>query len=391
MVPRITLRGIQKVYGASRAPAVKGLDLDIDDGEFLCILGPSGCGKTTTLRMIAGLEHPTAGEIQIGDQVVDSVEKGIYVPPEKRNMGFVFQSYALWPHLTVQNNVEFGLALRNVDKSARKATADQVLDKLGIAKYRDRYPSDLSGGQQQRVALARMLAVQPNVILMDEPLSNLDAKLRLEMRAELKRIHLETKATVLFVTHDQWEAMTLASVIAVMNEGSLQQLGTPDDIYNHPRNKFVAEFVGNPPINFVELAAGKTSALSTSLREYLDGLRPLHGVASVGIRPEGIRLGSAEGSAAGTAYSGQAVVTSIMPTGGSWIVELVWGDQRIFATTNTPPEVQFKDTVNVWVAQGDLHLFDKNENRLPNLGALSDMPEGKYPKDQSVGNATLTS
>src|SRR5690606_4857548 len=202
----------------------------------------------------------------------------------------------------------------------------EVLDKLGIAKYRDRYPSDLSGGQQQRVALARMLAVKPSVILMDEPLSNLDAKLRLEMRAELKRIHLETKATILFVTHDQWEAMTLASVIAVMNEGTLQQLGTPDDIYNHPRNRFVAEFVGSPPINFVEFAAAATSALSASVRKYMDDMLPGHRVGSVGIRPESIRLMPSAGAAPDTAYSGQAIVASIMPTGGSWIVELIWGE-----------------------------------------------------------------
>lgn len=390
MVPRITLRGIQKYYSGSRVPAVKGLDLDIDDGEFLCILGPSGCGKTTTLRMIAGLEHPTAGEIQVGDQVVDSVEQGIYVPPEKRNMGFVFQSYALWPHLTVQDNVEFGLELRNVDSATRKAASNQVLEKLGIAKYSERYPSDLSGGQQQRVALARMLAVQPSVILMDEPLSNLDAKLRLEMRAELKRIHLETKATVLFVTHDQWEAMTLASVIAVMNEGTLQQLGTPDDIYNHPRNRFVAEFVGNPPINFIEFAADDRSGLSASLQKFMDDVRSGHGAESVGVRPESIRLLPAAGTAPDTAYSGQAVVASVMPTGGSWIIELVWGEQRVFATTNSPPNVQFKDIVTLWVAQGDLHLFDENGDRLSNLDALPGLPDSKYCKEQNVGHATST-
>lgn len=384
MVPRITLRGIQKYYSASSAPAVKDLDLDIDDGEFLCILGPSGCGKTTTLRMIAGLEHPTSGEIQVGDQVVDSVEKGVYVPPEKRNMGFVFQSYALWPHLTVQDNVEFGLELRNVDRATRKAAADEVLNKLGIAKYRDRYPSDLSGGQQQRVALARMLVVQPSVILMDEPLSNLDAKLRLEMRAELKRIHLETKATILFVTHDQWEAMTLASVIAVMNEGTLQQLGSPDDIYNHPRNRFVAEFVGNPPINFVEFAADETSALSTSMQKYMDGVRPGHGVDAVGIRPESIRLLSSGGDTPNTAYVGQATVTSIMPTGGSWIVELVANEQRLFATTNTVPDVKAGDNVMFWVEQESLHLFDGNGNRLPDVDMLRELPEGKYYREQNV-------
>lgn len=381
-MPRITLRGIQKYYSGSSVPAVKDLNLDIDDGEFLCILGPSGCGKTTTLRMIAGLEHPTAGEIRVGDQVVDSVENGIYVPPEKRNMGFVFQSYALWPHLTVQDNVEFGLALRNVERATRKAAADEVLDKLGIAKYRDRYPSDLSGGQQQRVALARMLVVKPSVILMDEPLSNLDAKLRLEMRAELKRIHLETRSTVMFVTHDQWEAMTLASVIAVMNEGTLQQLASPDDIYNRPCNKFVAEFVGSPPINFVEFGAGETLALSMSLRKYLDVVRPGYRVGSAGIRPESIRIMSSAGDMPSTAYGGHAIVTGILPTGGSWIIELVADEQKLFATTSTLPNVQAGDSVTFWVAQHDLHLFDENENRLPDSDIFPQSSEDKYHREQ---------
>lgn len=364
-MPRITLRGIEKRYSRSAAPSVRNLDLDIGDGEFLCVLGPSGCGKTTTLRMIAGLEHPTAGEIQVDGQTFDSVEKGVYVPPEKRGMGFVFQSYALWPHLSVQENVEFGLALRNVDRKARRTASDGVMEKLGIAKYRDRYPSDLSGGQQQRVALARMLVVQPSVILMDEPLSNLDAKLRLEMRAELKRIHLESKATVIFVTHDQWEAMTLASMIAVMSEGTLQQLDTPDNIYNRPCNRFVAEFVGSPPMNFIELASGETSALSGSLRDYLDGAGLSGCRGSVGIRPESLRIGThSSGTMPTTAYSGRATVTGIMPTGGNWIIELTVMAQKLFATVNTPPYIQLGDETAFWADRADLHLFDETGNRL---------------------------
>lgn len=369
-MPRITLRGIEKRYTRSAAPAVMDLNLDIGDGEFLCVLGPSGCGKTTTLRMLAGLEHPTFGEILVGDQVFDSVERGIYVPPEKRNMGFVFQSYALWPHLTVQDNVEFGLTLRNVDRKARQAASNRVMDKLGIANYRDRYPSDLSGGQQQRVALARMLVMEPSVILMDEPLSNLDAKLRLEMRAELKRIHIESKSTVMFVTHDQWEAMTLASTIAVMNEGTLQQLGSPDDIYNRPCNKFVAGFVGSPPMNFIELGLSDTSELSTSLRKYVDRVRPGGHPDSVSIRSESIRIEPSPGAMPETAYSGRAKVTGVMPTGGSWIIELTFITQKLFATTNTPPNIQLGDDVTFRVDQGDMHLFNSQGNRLPGSGAI---------------------
>nr|WP_246600361.1 ABC transporter ATP-binding protein [Candidimonas humi] len=377
IVPGITLRGIEKRYSRSAVPSVRNLNLEIGDGEFLCVLGPSGCGKTTTLRMIAGLEHPTAGEIRVGDTIVDSVEKGIYVPPEKRGMGFVFQSYALWPHLTVQDNVEFGLALRNVDRKTRRAASDAVMEKLGIAKYRERYPSDLSGGQQQRVALARMLVVQPSVILMDEPLSNLDAKLRLEMRAELKRIHLDSKATVVFVTHDQWEAMTLASVIAVMNEGTLQQLDSPDNIYNRPCNRFVAGFVGSPPMNFIELGQGETSELSASLRKYLDGAGLGACRGSVGIRPENIQVEPPAAALPGQAYSSQATVTGIMPTGGNWIVELTVAEQKLFATTNAPPRIQPGDRVNFQAGRADLHLFDEHGNRLPDQGATPGQPEDR--------------
>lgn len=371
-MPSITLRGIEKRYSRSAAPSVRNLDLDIADGEFLCVLGPSGCGKTTTLRMIAGLEHPTAGEIQVDGRTFDSVEKGVYVPPEKRGMGFVFQSYALWPHLTVQDNVEFGLALRNMDRKARRAASEGVMEKLGIAKYRDRYPSDLSGGQQQRVALARMLVVQPSVILMDEPLSNLDAKLRLEMRAELKRIHLESKSTVIFVTHDQWEAMTLASMIAVMSEGTLQQLDTPDNIYNRPCNRFVAEFVGSPPMNFIELGSGGTSAaLSASLRNHLDGADPRVGRGSVGMRPESLRIAAPSSDAIpAAAYAAHATVTGIMPTGGSWIVELTTAGQKLFASVNAPPHIQLGDEAVFWVDRADLHLFDEHGDRLPDEAAV---------------------
>lgn len=370
-MPRISLHAIEKRYSRGVAPAVMGLDLEIGEGEFLCILGPSGCGKTTTLRMVAGLEHPTSGEILVGGQVYDSVEKGIFVPPENRNMGFVFQSYALWPHLTVQDNVEFGLALRNVDRRTRAAACDEIMEKLGIAAYRNRYPSDLSGGQQQRVALARMLVVRPDVILMDEPLSNLDAKLRLEMRAELKRIHLESRATIMFVTHDQWEAMTLASVIAVMNQGTLQQLDSPDNIYNRPRNRFVAGFVGSPPMNFVELSSAERSELSTSLRKYIENRRPGASVGSAGIRPESIQIGPSTGGGTDTAYWGRADVTGIMPTGGNWIIELTVATQKLFATTNMPPPVQLGENVIFRTDPGDLHLFNEEGNRLLDNDAVS--------------------
>ena len=218
-MPTIALNRITKRYLGGTTSAVDDLDLTIDHGDFMCLLGPSGCGKTTTLRMIAGLEQPTAGSISVDDRVLDSVDRGVFVPPERRGMGMVFQSYALWPHMTIRQNTEYGLRLRKVARAERGRRADEVMAVMGIDRYADRYPSQLSGGQQQRVALARMLAVNPGVMLLDEPLSNLDSRLRLEMRAELKRIHHDFGSTIVFVTHDQWEAMTLATRIAVMFEG----------------------------------------------------------------------------------------------------------------------------------------------------------------------------
>ena len=363
-MPKINLSGVEKNYGGNGANAVADLDLEIGDGEFMCLLGPSGCGKTTTLRMIAGLEHLTAGEIRVGPRVVDSVVEGVFVPPERREMGLVFQSYALWPHLTIERNTDFGLRLRKMPKAEREARVDQVMKTLGIEKYRDRYPSQLSGGQQQRVALARMLAVNPEVLLLDEPLSNLDAALRLEMRAELKRLHAEFKTTIVFVTHDQWEAMTLATTIAVMSEGQLQQVGTPNDIYDRPANRFVAQFVGNPPINIAELGNGR-SEVSRLANAYLGSrFAELRDAGSIGIRPEAIRLADAERGVAEGALSGQAEVTGILPTGGSWIIELTASGEKLFMTTHQSPEIEVGEAVTWWTKPKALHVFDKAGNRM---------------------------
>lgn len=360
----IKLSNIEKVYDRAATPSVSNLNLEIKDGEFLCLLGPSGCGKTTTLRMIAGLEHPSAGSITVGDRVVDSLEDGIFVPPEKRGMGLVFQSYALWPHLTIAQNVDFGLKLKKIDRTQRERMTAKVMDALGIAKYAKRYPSELSGGQQQRVALARMLVVNPDVILLDEPLSNLDAKLRLDMRAELKRIHHEAKSTFVFVTHDQWEAMTLASTIAVMNEGHLLQVGTPTEIYDYPTNRFVAEFLGASPINMVETARDEVplaQMISTYLEKVFPNLAKAH---SVGIRPESIVVSTDPDSAHPEDFHAQAELESVLPTGGSWILQISLGGQRIFAITSEIP--QFGDTKNVYirVRKKSFHLFDADTQRI---------------------------
>jgi iron(III) transport system ATP-binding protein len=299
------------------------------------------------------------------------VAKGIYVPPEKREMGLVFQSYALWPHLTIEDNVEFGLKLRKVDKKTREARTTEVMEALGIAKYRKRFPSQLSGGQQQRVALARMLAVSPDVLLLDEPLSNLDARLRLEMRAELKRLHYEFNTTIVFVTHDQWEAMTLATTIAVMSEGVLQQVGTPDDIYNRPANRFVAEFVGNSPINMIELADETPGGLAMLAMQYLSQQYPkFNNLGSIGIRPESVRLASSSEYIPDDVFRGRAHVTGVLPTGGSWIVEVVAANQKLFTTTSELPEVRAGDDVYFWVHGTDLHVFEPEGQRSTHADAV---------------------
>src|ERR1700741_5009298 len=239
-VASVELRGLVKRYGT--LAVVDNVSLRIEHGLLVCLLGPSGCGKTTTLRLIAGFVEPSEGEISVGDRIVSSPARTL--PPEQRNMSMIFQSYALWPHMTVAENVAYGLTLRKFD---RAAIAQKVRAILGVTKLEAlaaRYPGELSGGQQQRVALARALIVEPETLLLDEPLSNLDANLREEMRFEIRRLHDEYRYTTVYVTHDQSEAMTTADLIAVMNVGRIDQLGTPEDIYARPQSEFVARFIG---------------------------------------------------------------------------------------------------------------------------------------------------
>lgn len=350
-MPDIQLTNLTKTYPGSDTPAVNSINLTVKDGEFMCLLGPSGCGKTTILRMIAGIEHASGGEIRIGDKVVDSVARGTYVPPEKRGIGLVFQSYALWPHMTVEQNVDFGLRLQKVPTKERIARCQDVMEKLRIADYASRYPAQLSGGQQQRVALARMLAVNPGVLLLDEPLSNLDATLRLEMRAELRRLHETFGTTIVFVSHDQWEAMTLATTIAVMSAGHMQQVGTPDEIYATPANRFVAEFIGTPRLNMITLH----QPLSR-LAQHLQQRFTLHDQTRLcGIRPEEIVL-SDESSLNAIPMT----IDNIMPTGGSWVIELVAGEDRLFHSTQLRPRWQARQQVHCQLPTASLHFFNCN-------------------------------
>src|SRR6202161_375491 len=241
----VELRGLTKRFGP--LAVVDNVSLRIDHGQLVCLLGPSGCGKTTTLRLIAGFLEPTSGEIRVGDRLVSSAARTL--PPEQRKMSMIFQSYALWPHMTVAENIVYGLRLRKLDRATIAKKLEIILKATKLEVLAQRYPGELSGGQQQRVALARALIVEPETLLLDEPLSNLDANLREEMRFEIRRLHDEYRYTTVYVTHDQSEAMTTADLIAVMNAGKIDQLGTPEEIYDRPQTEFVARFIGDSNVS----------------------------------------------------------------------------------------------------------------------------------------------
>lgn len=257
METTIIINNLTKKFGD--VIAVNNVSLTIEPGSFLTLLGPSGCGKTTLLRCISGLEDPDGGEIYIGDKLVFSFDKGISVGPGQRELGLVFQNYALWPHMKVHQNITFALEIQKMPKDKMKEVVKKALAEVQMEGYEDRYPREMSGGQQQRIALARMLAYSPKVFLMDEPLSNLDARLRMDMRSEIKRLHHMSKATTVYVTHDQVEALTMSTKIGIMKEGVLQQLDTPDQIYHYPANLFVADFIGNPKVNLLDGVVTETN------------------------------------------------------------------------------------------------------------------------------------
>ena len=282
----VELKNLTKRYGANAV--VDGISLHIEHGKLVCLLGPSGCGKTTTLRLIAGFVEPSAGEIRVGDRVVSSPAQTL--PPERRNMSMIFQSYALWPHMTVAENILYGLKLRKADRDTQKKKLDAILGTTKLTPLADRYPGELSGGQQQRVALARALIVEPETLLLDEPLSNLDANLREEMRFEVRRLHDAYRYTTVYVTHDQSEAMTTADLICVMNLGKIEQAGTPEEIYEHPRSEFVARFIGSSNvIRATSAGRDRVSFAGAVLR--CVGSVPAQGAdVSVSIRPHDIKL-----------------------------------------------------------------------------------------------------
>jgi multiple sugar transport system ATP-binding protein len=278
---QVSLRGVRKRYGA--VDVINGIDLDVADGEFMVFVGPSGCGKSTTLRMIAGLESISAGELRIDGELANDLR------PSDRGAAMVFQSYALYPHMTVAENMGFALKMAGVSKAERAVQVARVAEILRITDYLERYPKDLSGGQRQRVAIGRAIVRKPKVFLFDEPLSNLDAALRVNMRIELARLHKELGTTMIYVTHDQVEAMTLGDRIAVFNRGRVEQLGAPLSLYRQPSNEFVAGFIGAPRINLVSRSAAQASAAARALWGTLSAaVAP--GAQRIGLRPEHLRL-----------------------------------------------------------------------------------------------------
>ena len=289
--------------------AVSDFDLTVKDGEFVSLLGPSGCGKTTSLRMIAGFERATEGEIYIGDHCVSSHIKNTFVPPEKRDIGMVFQSYAVWPHMTVTENVAYPLKIQKVPKEERAARVAEMLKLVHLDEYGSRYPQQLSGGQQQRVALARALVMRPGLLLLDEPLSNLDAKLRESMRFEISSIQKELGITVIYVTHDQSEAMTMSDRVVVMSRGVIQQIGTPYEIYRNPANKMVADFIGL--VNFVEGEVQGDRVYISGTGVSFPNTSGITGSATIAVRPENITMSRTSGTIEGTLvhrfYLGDAV------------------------------------------------------------------------------------
>lgn len=357
---QIELRHVSKHFG--KVTAVDDLSLTIAPGSFVTLLGPSGCGKTTVLRMIAGLEEPDAGDILIDGKPVFSYKEGVFVPPAQRGLGLVFQSYALWPHMTVFQNVAFGLELAKMPKAQIQQRVAAILADLQMAGLEDRYPQEMSGGQQQRVALARMLAPRPGIFLLDEPLSNLDARLRVDMRSELKRLHKDTGATTVYVTHDQLEALTMSTQIAVMKAGKLQQLADPTEVYCRPANLFVADFIGTPKVNLLEGIA--TSSADGSVVQVADvRLGPIparaDGAVVVAIRPEDIRV-----SLSHVPDGVEFTVYSVLPAGSEVIVNLRRGNLMLTAKEDRAMTVDMDRLVWLTFDTMSINLYDKETTAL---------------------------
>jgi multiple sugar transport system ATP-binding protein len=353
----VSLRGVTKRF--DRLTVVHGLDLEIADGEFVVLVGPSGCGKSTTLRMIAGLEDISGGEIAIGGRVVDRLE------PKDRNIAMVFQNYAIYPHMTVRRNIAFGLRTARLPRAEEDRRVMATATTLGLVDLLDRKPAQLSGGQRQRVAIGRAMVRNPAVFLFDEPLSNLDAQLRAQMRLEIKKLHQSLGSTIVFVTHDQVEAMTLADRIVIMDAGRIQQIGTPTEVYRRPANVFVARFIGSPSMNMLDAApdAGGGLVLARSgTRLAWPGrtAAPAAGTAlRLGVRPDDLRATATRPADAGDgALIADARVTVIEPLGPDMLVYAQYGADELVAKADARASFRPGDTVTLTAPAEALHVFD---------------------------------
>jgi multiple sugar transport system ATP-binding protein len=351
---RVTLNNVYKTYGD--VVAVDGVSLVAEDGEFVALVGPSGCGKTTTLNLVAGLIEITDGDIYLGDRLINDLD------PKDRDLAMVFQNYALYPNKSVFQNLAFPLKMRGVNSSEIKTRVQKTAALLSIEHLLERKPKALSGGQQQRVALGRALVRNPRAFLMDEPLSNLDAKLRVQMRAELKRFHQEIAATVLYVTHDQMEAVTMADKMAVMSAGVLQQYGPPDEVYNHPTNLFVAGFVGSPSMNLVRgrlvQSDGTAAVEGDGWRYVLSDANARRAVSSSGEVVVGVRHNRVSLHRAMQPGLMAARIYTVEPTGDITYVHLRLGEQILVASADPAFRASPDDAIWIDFDQSAIHLFD---------------------------------
>jgi multiple sugar transport system ATP-binding protein len=369
---KIELQHIDKFYGANHV--LRDINLTIDDGAFMTLLGPSGCGKTTTLRVISGLEKPQNGVMLIDGNVMIDAKESFFEAPSKRNLNLVFQSYALWPHMTTYENVAFGLKIKHIPRHEVEERVMSALRKMRIEEYRDRYPNELSGGQQQRVAIARAIATSPKLLLLDEPLSNLDARLRIDMRAELKRLHRETGTTIIYVTHDQVEALTMSTKIALFKEGEIAQVATPLELYTNPIDLTAADFIGNPRINFIDAVGyfnGSELRVKSELGEYRfvkEKMKPGEEYPEnqefdcvLGIRPEMVEI---ETESSGRDHSVAATVYASQPAGSETLVTLTVGKVEFLAIQIGLTEYEINQKVFAVLHPSRMNVYNKATGRL---------------------------